>query len=740
MIIPFPDVKPLSPIFSPEDCSDNTIRELVRALSVAQDGSVIRMDATALTSSWRDIKANSVMLHRVLNGFRSLYEGLLGQTDISFNSDEDISIALLRRAESLQYKVKNVGDIWRALIWFERKYCALINDTSALRNDAKQGRAIAEGLAKTIAWLNLVIAQLSRSYARVQEARVARTPIFRLHLPILTSILEFAADYDPPTEKSLGWVGHSHVCSVWREILMGMPRLWARDAFAFGTEVAAKELLDRADQALVSISRDGLSIRDSTGPSLTWHEGAVSFARHDQLSSLYLLSINGNILDVKLLASCCTLPEMSHIFRRKALPHLRDVCIKTPWTGRDETGGLQQTMAPHPNLQRLEFLNTFIPFGALPSLVSLHLVSEEKNKNMPEATLNALLDSLERCPTLRDLRIYPWTIPLPSPARTPIALPYLDTLYATSSRLLDHLHLPALRRLRMLTPNKAPDLRAALQALFERYTLPLRTMHLSQRVLEGDEDLLTIRFGFDSSISPRPEAIPVSFDFGAIEPGQDFVELMMKVQKNRSAWTLSRLFRWTCSHVREIVGTEALQVLGFDNETRDASFRLDPTDGRVHLDTMVLPSFPSVRRFELPMREGHLDSTYHALQSLTRKTNPQHLPLLQRIKFAGPVLVAQKFGELHKAVVCLLHSRRSVDGISTIKTLEFELALGVCAEAYPLETLKMAVSNAVRCALGEGGAMNVEEVSPQMRDGTSSDEIRIVATLVYPSSTPAAAA
>ncbi|KZV66579.1 hypothetical protein PENSPDRAFT_654804 [Peniophora sp. CONT] len=694
----FTFVSAQNPIFTSEENSHYTVCTLAHDLALGLDDAITCRDQEALTSSWKSIKANSAMLYRVLSTFRKSYTELVKHLAESHRMSEELFILTENeRVGSLSsVDTSNVSKVWQGFIALDQRYCLYKSNTFGSLDNLEQGRAIALQLAEADAWLHGAIALLRRSYNCIDQARAALTPALRLNGDILSVIFGHLAESEAPTKTSLGWIRLSHVCSTWRDTLLGISSLWGRDAYIFGPTIATKDLLPRARDGLVSVTSARLPL-DGDGKLPPNCNGVVTIQHTRDVKPLETLAHKGTIRDLNIIGTYHSLPRLAHILGDKAHHHLRTLNLKVLWrAGQDRTIGLQLPMASHPNLRHVEFGNTFIPF-TLPRLVSLHVTCPEKVKYMPQEYLDALLDSLESCPTLENLRILPWITPSPSRPRT-VTLPHLNTLCAHDDKLLGLLHLPALQRAHVLVPGRTPRIQAALQEIFGRYGLPLRSVQLSQRVHnDANTDILNLRFGWTPSNCPPPERLPAVRQSLSESEGS-CIALSLLIEKRGTLRTLSRLFGYVCDLIRQTPGTEAIETIGFDNETRDVTFMV--VDGNRRFQPLLLPSFPSVRKIELPLRDGELDSTFQILWSLAIESDPVRLPLLSCIKFNGPLLVAQKLDELHRVLVRLLRARASVNDLSPLTSLEFELSEG-SAGVNGLEPLKSTVRKIVKGALGK---------------------------------------
>lgn len=594
-------------------------------------------------------------------------------------------------------------------------------------------------------WLLGVVKYVEMNYSLLVKVRMDLTPILRLNDDILAVIFEFAAEAEPPTRTSLGWVRLGHICSSWRQALLSLPSLWARDAYIFGPDIASNDMVARAKNSLVSVSAVRVpASADENLPRVP--EQFVTLRHRYDLDSLRLIAGRGALRDLCVWSTDLDIyrPGDASLFSllERIQPHLRLVNIGAPVPEQHErlqaTEGFKlHPMASHPNLRRLTLINSFIPF-ALPSLVSLE-ISCETQSTIAVSWFDAMLDALESCPALTEFRSY-WVKPPHSNSRR-ILLPRLQALFVCPHiEILEVLKLPALRRAHVLIaedPAVNQRVHRAVQALFGHSDRDLRTMRFSQRVFAGDGDgeMLIMRFGWIPSHCPPapPFGLPLrSLSHWLFHDKGSFISLAFNFRR-RNSRSMSSLFSQVAAIVRATVGTDALEVLSFDNETREHTFSIDP-EPVLPCDIMQLPLFPSVRTIELPLRDNH--STAHVLYSLAGDRNTLHLPLLDCLRFNGPLSMAESFTELQMGLAEVLRARRA--DVSPITSLAFDLSV----DSFPnsleaartsgaeVALLKWTLLEAARDGLGSSATVTiVHETTFDPQSSLHVDQIR--ASIIY---------
>ncbi|KZV71109.1 hypothetical protein PENSPDRAFT_684838 [Peniophora sp. CONT] len=406
-------------------------------------------------------------------------------------------------------------------------------------------------------------------------------------------------------------------------------------------------------------------------------------------------------------------------------------------------------MAPHPNLRHAIFWNMFIPFS-LPNLVSLQLLCSkfgEGIRTIPQAWLDSMLDSLESCSALIDLRIMHYILPSPSTQRR-ITVPHLESLSCTDSSVFDILHLPALRRVKapieVQAPadQAAPSLRTGLSAIFGRYGLSPRSLNISQR--EGrtpqHPSALFVRLGGEPLGYPPSPSLPLDWSSFTLEEPGPFVSFAFGIHRETGTRALSLLFSEYTRVVHSIPGTDTIDTLAFDNETREHTF--DREDGFISPATtqepvwgLSLPSFPAVRKIVLPFRDN--DTIYHIISSLVTDENCLHLPQLSCLSFNGPLHMAHTFMEIYPALASLLRVRAApVMGVLPMTSLEFELfvdgALALLEDADDwIEPLRRTLAKAVRSGLGDRASITIQQEYAVADSGSGFPYFRLLATITY---------
>ncbi|KZV71108.1 hypothetical protein PENSPDRAFT_684837 [Peniophora sp. CONT] len=150
-----------------------------------------------------------------------------------------------KQAVPLRFDVSKIRETWHDLITLDRRMdtfrrCGYYEDAEV--------HSLAHGLDHAMNWLLDALDVLRTNYGRITEARAQFTPIFRLNDDVLSIVFELLADAEAPTLYRLGWFKLTHVCSAWRRVLLGMSRLWARDAYVYGTSIASSYLLSHSIQ------------------------------------------------------------------------------------------------------------------------------------------------------------------------------------------------------------------------------------------------------------------------------------------------------------------------------------------------------------------------------------------------------------------------------------------------------------------------------------------------------------
>lgn len=78
--------------------------------------------------------------------------------------------------------------------------------------------------------------------------------------------------HDVP-EGGLGWITLSHVCKLWRSLLLGISKIWAESVFAFVTPHAVEEIMRRSGKENINVDIDATlmasRLRDLT-PFIDW--------------------------------------------------------------------------------------------------------------------------------------------------------------------------------------------------------------------------------------------------------------------------------------------------------------------------------------------------------------------------------------------------------------------------------------------------------------------------------------
>ncbi|VDB94976.1 unnamed protein product [Peniophora sp. CBMAI 1063] len=639
-----------------------------------------------LADYWQSIGLSADLLQTHLKLVRRDHSELIEELSAEGLINEKLYEDLRLRTQSTHIRtridISNVAASYQAMITARGQFHTFTNKTN-LQNRGEIGCNVALSLGRAIDWIYGAIDILNDSYSRIEQARAVITPVFRLERDSLAIIFELLANYEAPSKKSLGWMRLAHVCSAWRRVVLSLPSLWARDAYALGPSVATGHTLARAQDAVLSVSARRLS-QTHDGNLSANHSFCVDFSSRDEIEPIWLAACREALRDLHI--SCgddhevgfedeSALHLMEHVLSDRPQPHLRSITLWAKWPTQSirSTAG-QLTMAPHPNLRYVRFVNMFMPFS-LAGLARLHLTRSAgpHPRTMPQEWLIALLHSLESCPNLTELRLVHWILPV-TPAARRIELPHLATLGCSDARLLGHLRLPALRYVQFLTATLAnlevvPEV---LEAIFASYGLSPRGIHLSQRVsnipITSQHDILMLQLSWEPLA--RPPSLPLTFKpttFTADAPGPG-LSFGFYVRRALAVRSLSFLFAQVAHIVGRTAGTQSLETIGFDNETREHTFfGVAPSPYQL----MLLPSMPTIRRVDIPLRD--IDTTYHLLHSLGVDVNVQNLPLLQCIRLRGSLSVAEKFMEMHRTLAVLLRARMS-HGMEPIGSLEFDLS------------------------------------------------------------------
>ncbi|KZV66578.1 hypothetical protein PENSPDRAFT_667642 [Peniophora sp. CONT] len=629
-----------------------------------------------LVDLWRSIESNSAMLHIVLPEFRRRHltlikflssPYLLGQ---SFREDLPERAKAAREASGMDQS--STYDVWQGFIELDYKSHLYITWNRTWEGTERgSGSSIAVQLEIAINWIEGAIDVLREGYTQIEHARAVLTPVFRLNADILAIIFEQLAGLEAPTRSSLGWIRLSHVCVVWRQVLLDMHNLWARDAYIFGPDTARQHILSRAQECLISVSAMRLPASDGEGPPLGC-DHVVRLASTDDVVELSRMAAKRSLRDLHVQVfpgrAMRTLADMIRILAKLEQPHLRSLNITVPCMVKDSKELPRIRMATHPVLRHIELVNIFIPF-TLPHLSSLHLCCAIKPKSpgdsrITSSWLNGLLDALASSPALTDFRMVGWTMPPPPPQPRKITLDHLTTLCSTTSEILLFLELPALQRGYIADNGRTTNTYAGLTAVLTRYGYSPRSVQLSQRSASKMDNVI-IRFGRIAEPWRPPIAVPFDAMTLLTDPGP-YLTIVVPCPKTFTDRTLSAVFPVFASLVSRPSSADVIDTLGFDNETREHTFY--GLSGSAYFDPMLLPAFPFVRTIELPLKDKN--TMRHVLSSLAADQNVGHLPLLSCIRFIGPVDLVNNIAELHKPISSLLSARTSLQGVSPIKCLE----------------------------------------------------------------------
>ena len=222
-------------------------------------------------------------------------------------------------------------------------------------------------------------------------------PIMSLPHEIFRVIFENAAHKDPPSSglQKLGWIAVSHVCSVWRRIVLPMAHLWAREVGAFGSCDSFNTIIARAGGEPLTIINPW--VRPGFSLDLYWPVLSRSSSIH---------TIRLEKLDQK------QVQDLAAVLSKESFTGLHSLALSSH---EDHSGVSLKTMACHPNLRWLSFKNMFIPAIGR-ALVGLLVVRDTKYLiGTPSITCPAFLDTLETCTNLKYLCLDEW-MPLNVPS------------------------------------------------------------------------------------------------------------------------------------------------------------------------------------------------------------------------------------------------------------------------------------------------------------------------------------
>ncbi|VDB90164.1 unnamed protein product [Peniophora sp. CBMAI 1063] len=227
--------------------------------------------------------------------------------------------------------------------------------------------------------------------------------IVKLHADILVYLFTIIAHVDPPGLHSLdeyrpreffnhkrkplrlGWTRLTHVCSLWRKILIyDLPSLWAEIVLAFPCENAYAVILDRARSLPIT---------------LRLHRDAQHSAKASRATTCDFIRTHCERAQVLDLAVFHPPEDWSDLFNHRVLPRLRRLRLGEDAHSRDPDNPALHIQAPV--LLYAQIHGGHYPSIALqtPLLVHLDVMLSDS------FTMRHLLDILLQTPLLEDLRI-----------------------------------------------------------------------------------------------------------------------------------------------------------------------------------------------------------------------------------------------------------------------------------------------------------------------------------------------
>ncbi|KZV66574.1 hypothetical protein PENSPDRAFT_737048 [Peniophora sp. CONT] len=695
------------------------------------------------------IERNTTLLRRVLQVFQNRHSELLDHLATFDEANQGLYLDLRKRAQQTINPTSSIDmtrfhEDWSKVLTIDLVFYRHKRNPLAWDN-RDESCVVAMDLTQAISWLYGAIDYLSESYTRIQKARVTLTPALLLDRDSLALIFDLVAESEPPSQTNLGWIRLGHVCRAWRTVLLGMRSVWARDAFVFGADVRrSKDILARADGSLVSVSKSRTTFGPAGTPQYRFDE-VVTFLNLEELIPVQTEAEKGLLRELNVACRetqyCLLLDFIHHILGETMQPSLHSVNVSIDWRGRKLSMIPDPLiMANHPNLRHISFRNCFIPF-ALPSLVSLHLVCTGSQTSldirmMPRPWFDAMLDALKSSATLKDLRIIDWTLPPSDSDLRRIKLPHLDTICATELELLQRLELPELCRaqLAMDCIDSLDFMCASIQTMFQRYGSAIHSMQISQRewrsTRNSTTDILVVRLGWTSSSCPPGLLIPVDRTKILMEEPGPFLSLAYFVPRTMSAHTISGLFRVVCNYVSSSHAVVDLHAIGFDNETREHTF-FNAAQPAAPFRPMRLPSFPSVQKVELPLRD--FDSVYHLLYSLSADANIAHLPHLNCLRFTPVARDALDLLIRMRSILHRLLRARSSAPVSSITSLEFELS---SPDGLPHSTWLKDIIDTILTSIKNAPATVIFHEQSTVNNQTNIFGLQLVVSIVYELSSP----
>ncbi|KZV65453.1 hypothetical protein PENSPDRAFT_655749 [Peniophora sp. CONT] len=211
-----------------------------------------------------------------------------------------------------------------------------------------------------------------------------------LPIDIICELFYAAAEIDVPLAGdaardragSLGWITLTHVCALWRQVGLDLPKLWA--GIIFNLPTAFDTVLERARDVVLTLNYD--HYRGLRAP--------LPEARHFQL-----LGRAETINDHSALRPWSTLLGNFH-----EMPHLRSFRLL-----QNNHNQQMQVKVATPSLRFCELIVNGFPFASAPQLTVLKL--HDKSSRLAHPTWKPLLAILSVCPALMSLYIDAQTLP-----------------------------------------------------------------------------------------------------------------------------------------------------------------------------------------------------------------------------------------------------------------------------------------------------------------------------------------
>ncbi|KZV65110.1 hypothetical protein PENSPDRAFT_690173 [Peniophora sp. CONT] len=290
-------------------------------------------------------------------------------------------------------------------------------------------------------------------------------PVMRLLPDIFPLIVSDVAEVWRPSDstRDLGWIKLSHVCSAWRQTVLSLALLWAREVGTFQSPESFSTIVRRAQGVPLSLGKSRSN--PSTGQPLNILDDPLLhdlyFEILPQARSLRLTIKREE--DIARLAQ-----ELSHI----VMPHLEMVAIVNtfPLDITESTFSGIFSVTNCPNLRALSLGWVFLPFSR-PGLTHLDL-----RNHKPRIPGDQFLDMLsETADTLESLYLVFW-MPVVwevDPARL-VSLTRLRVMIllfpperVKYTTLCQHLYTPSLASL-SVEPSSGPHLLSDVHSVLDR--------------------------------------------------------------------------------------------------------------------------------------------------------------------------------------------------------------------------------------------------------------------------------